>query len=160
MNKKNCSDTLRELISAELHHTEALMQILKDEKDTLPSESEQLLAISKNKQRELEALEKYSLKRIALIQSLGYAPSHDGMEFCINWCDPHKKLLNLWHQFIGKVSECRLLNQVNGGILDNNLRMIKQALSILHGQQPGSTNTYDAKGQEQQASMGHSIAKA
>jgi len=160
MNKQTCSTKLHELIKAELEHTEKLSAILQEEKETLPSESEQLLAISKNKQRELEMLEKISLKRISLVQSLGYAPSHEGMEFCLNWCDPHKKLLPLWKQFIEKVSECRLLNQVNGGILDNNIRVVKQALSILHGQLPNNTNTYNAQGQKQQASVGHSIAKA
>lgn len=160
MNKKSCNDTLRKLINEEILHTETLVLVLQEEKEALPAKSEQLLAISQKKQLLLEKLEKCSLERIALIQSLGYAPSHEGMEFCIKWCDQKNKLLELWQQFLDKVSDCRLFNQVNGGILENNLRMVKQALNILHGQVPDNTNTYNAKGQKQQSGMGHRIAKA
>jgi flagellar biosynthesis/type III secretory pathway chaperone len=159
MNKRDCYLGLGIMLDAELAHTDALIALLRTESKILPKDADALLELSEQKNSLLKKLEQCHVNRNSLIQSVGYNADHEGFESCIAWCDHNDKLHTKWTNFMEQVKTCRTLNQLNGSVMDSSLRVVKQALSILYGQQLYE-NTYDANGQAQSANMGRSIAKA
>jgi len=159
MNKSTCLIELGIMLDAELAHTDALIAALKTESKIQPKDADALLEISEQKNCLLKKLEQCHVNRMSLIQKLGYNADNAGFEECIAWCDKGDTLQAKWMKFIEQVKTCRTLNQINGSVMDSSLRVVKQALSILYGQQLNE-NTYDAEGQSQAANLGRTIAKA
>ncbi len=159
MNKKDSYIELGIMLDAELAHTEAMIALLKKEGKILPRDTDALLEISEQKNCLLKKLEQCHINRNSLLQAFGYNPDQHGLEACIAWCDLDGKLQSKWNEFKEQVKTCRTQNQLNGSVMDSSLRVVKQALSILYGQQLYE-NTYDANGQAESGNKGRSIAKA
>ena len=159
MDKLNCRSELSGMLENELEQTEILTDLLIKEKSTISGDNESLLKISTEKKKILDALENYNSRRNAFMQAHGFSPTRDGIESCISWCDKNNTLANKWILLKTNISQCKKLNLLNGSIVDNSLRSIKQALSILYGQQE-NLNTYSSDGHENKNTLGRSIAKA
>lgn len=159
MDKTQCYTALDSQLSEELKESHLLHALLKEEGTISHKDSEKLLSLLDQKKGLLLKLEQHHANRNALTQTCGFSPDNQGMESCIAWCDHNQQLANKWADFLQLVSDCRNLNQLNGSIMDSSLRTVKQALSILYGQQMNE-NTYNADGQEQSSGLGRSIAKA
>jgi len=158
MNKKDCYTSLGKILKLSIRDTLSLNDLLTEEKKLLPSESDLLVNNSDEKSAMIKQLNHYHNEISALVTSCGYEPSNDGIESCITWCDQNNILRKKWHDFIDQVRYCQSMNQVNGCIVDNGLRAVKQALSLLYGQ-TNSQQTYNAYGQEDQNGLGRTIAK-
>ena len=143
----------------EMKGTLSLNDLLQRENNLLPSEPDSLVEISESKNVIINNLNKYNDERNTLVTSCGFNQGHDGIKSCIAWCDHNNVLHNQWDQFLGLIQNCQSMNQLNGSIVDNGLRAVKQALSLLYGQ-TNKQQTYNANGQEDQHGLGRTIAKA
>lgn len=159
MNKITCFNTLRKALTTEISLTDKLLALLKTESKLSPKDSEALLMMSEDKNKLIHEIERHYNRRITYIQNLGFTPDHQGTQSCISKCDRNNELSLAWKLFMQKVKDCRQVNQINGSTLDSSLRVVKQALSILYGEQVNE-NTYDASGHSKSSSIGRSIAKA
>lgn len=158
MNKCNCYISLNELVEVEIKETQALNKLLQQEKDLLPKESDLLITISKSKHIIIKSLDAYNNKLNALVQTCGFTPGRDGIESCIAWCDHKNTLRNQWNKLVASIKKCQTLNTLNGSVVDNSLRAVKHALTVLYGQ-PEAQKTYNANGQEEHQGFGREIAK-
>ncbi|NOY66150.1 MAG: flagellar protein FlgN [Gammaproteobacteria bacterium] len=158
MDKKNCYLSLNKILTEELKETLLLNDLLKEENNLLPNESDQLVKLSETKNNIVGNLNAYNDKCNVLIKSCGFDQGHDGIEACINWCDNKNALQRKWEQFLSLITSCQSMNQLNGSIVDNGLRAVRQALSLLYGQ-TNKQQTYNASGQEDQHGLGRTIAK-
>ncbi len=159
MNKKECYLELEIMLDAELAHANALIDLLKNEGETLPKEADTLIEISTQKNCLMKKLEQYHTHRTALIKTLGFNTDLQGFKDCIAWCDRNNNLQSKFNRYTEQVKTCKTLNQLNGSVMDSSLRVVKQALSILYGQQINE-DTYNATGQAESGNRGRSIAKA
>lgn len=159
MDKRQCYTALNTGLNEELKESHLLYSVLKEEGAISHKDTEKLLSLLDHKKDLLVKLEQHHANRNALTKTYGFSPDHQGMESCIAWCDHNQQLSNKWANYLQLVSDCRNINQLNGSIMDSSLRTVKQALSILYGQQMNE-NTYNANGQEQSSVLGRSIAKA
>ncbi len=159
MDKHTCRTELSTMLDNEIDQMEILDSLLVKEKDIIASDSSLLLTINDEKKKIYDALEHYSSMLNAYIQTHGFSPTQDGIESCISWCDNNNILSAKWGLLKANIGRCKKLNRLNGSIVDNSLRSIKQALSILYGQQENE-DTYSSDGHENKNTLGRSIAKA
>lgn len=159
MNKLTCFNNLKKTLTNEIGLSDNLLVLLKAESNISPKDAEALLKISDDKNKIIIEIERSHNNRNALIQTLGFSPDHEGTESCISACDQNSELSTIWKLYIQKIKECQNMNQINGSTHDSSLRVVRQALSILYGEQVNE-NTYDASGHSQSNSLGRSIAKA
>jgi len=160
MDKQTCKHEIKKLLDIENINAQKLISVLKQESLALPKDPDKLQDIENEKIALLEELDQGHSLRNALLQQLGYSPSYEGTESLIAWCDSSGELILAWRQFMDKIQQCKHLNSVNGSIINNGLRVVKQALSILQGGQSNGPSIYDAKGQQQGPASGRAIAKA
>jgi flagellar biosynthesis/type III secretory pathway chaperone len=71
----------------------------------------------------IERLEQLDLERISLIK---LAPT------------THASLAESWAEFLQRLSACNDLNQANGILVNERLKMVRSALAILTGNEPNS----------------------
>lgn len=159
MDKNSCRNELKKVLEIELKHTESLLEILVQEKSVLVSDPEALTVLANKKQLQIAELEKIQNHANAFLQDCGFSPDRQGMESCISWCDTDRKIIDIWNQLTEQIKECRKQNNLNGSVMENGMRSIKQALAILHGKEL-QQDTYNAKGTENSQSLGKTIAKA
>jgi flagellar biosynthesis/type III secretory pathway chaperone len=159
MDKQNCQNSLKQIMQQETGHTEKLLTLLDQERSLVSGNPEELMRVSEEKLKLIEQLELLNQKRNSIVQECGYAPDKQGMEACISWCSPDKSLHAVWQQLSQNVIECRSQNQLNGSVMDNSMRAIRQALSILYGQ-TSQESGYNASGSEVNDKLSRSIAKA
>ena len=159
MDKIPCRNELKKVLETELQHTESLHQLLVQEKSALVNDPETLTVLSDKKQVLISQLEKIQHHANAFLQDCGFSPDRQGMESCISWCDTEKNILPVWKRLTDHIKECRKQNHLNGSIMENGMRSIKQALAILHGKVL-QQDTYNANGTENNQSIGKTIAKA
>jgi len=158
MDKNSCYISLNDLVEIGLKETLALNKLLQQEKDLLPKESDLLASISNSKNTIISSLDSYNAKLNALVQTCGFTPGRDGIESCIAWCDNKDTLQKQWNILMENIKSCQTLNMLNGSVVDNSLRAVKNALTILYGQ-TGTQQTYNANGQEEHQGIGREIAK-
>jgi len=159
MDKNSCYTSLSQILEIELTESQSLEKLLRQESKLLPGESEELIKISDAKSVIIAKLEQYNAQRNALAQSTGFSPDHHGLESCVAWCDRNNTLRDIWRQFLDTIQQCQSLNNLNGSIMDNGLRVVRQALSVLHGQAV-NPHTYNANGEEEHDKLSRTLVKA
>lgn len=137
-----------------------LLSCLQEEKSALGAEAEAILALTTRKEGLLEALEHSHEQRAALLIAHDCTPDSAGMNALIAQHDVDDKLARQWQAVLDVVAQCREHNQVNGRLVELNRQVVRQALSILHGQGPaGATSGYGASGESLEQPLSRTLGK-
>ncbi|MCK4950792.1 MAG: flagellar protein FlgN [Gammaproteobacteria bacterium] len=161
MNKQNTYVQLEKLISQELECAEMLLDILSDERTSLADNPEELIKLASIKQDKIGQLEQINEQRNSALKQVDFDTRQ--VKECIQWCSSDTvsaaKLTDKWESLLTSIDKCRQYNQTNGTIIDNSQRKIRQALAILHGQNPENI-AYSATGKAIDSGAHRTIAKA
>ena len=150
---------LADLLQQEQIGTSQLLAELQRQQESLASAQPELIeANALASQQHLQTLGELEKKRIALAARLGYSGDNDGMEKLIRWCDFDGTLAQQWRKLLEIARRCRDCNQVNGSVVDINLRRIRQALGILRGQL-SEAELYGRSGQTSADTLSRPLAK-
>ncbi len=159
MDRLEYRQRLADLLQQEQSGTRSLLTELERQQQSLASAQPELIeASTRASQQHIEALEALEKKRIALAARLGYSGDNEGMERLIRWCDYDGTLAQQWRKLLETARRCRDCNQVNGTVVDINLRRVRQALGILRGQL-SEAELYGRSGQTAADTLSRPLAK-
>lgn len=160
MNRLEYRQRLADLLQQEQTGTVRLLTELERQQQSLGGAQPELIEASAHAtQQHLQSLEALEKKRNALAARLGYSGDNDGMEQLIRWCDYDGTLAQQWRKLLEMARRCRDCNQINGSVVDINLRRVRQALGILRGQQ-SEAELYGRSGQTATDTLSRPLAKA
>ena len=142
------SDRLLQLLKAELESSHQLLQILQQEQNALiDGSAERIGTISELKQRQINLLGEQLLTRDHLLAALQLPTGKNGTEQCIALAAENSELGNCWKQLQQLALQLKMRNEVNGGMVVQAQRHVRQMLNILTCQSDQST-TYGRGGAE------------
>ncbi len=160
MNRLEYRQRLADLLQQEQIATRSLLSELERQQQCLAGAQPELIEAGAHaSQQHLQALEALEKKRHALAARLGYSGDNNGMEQLIRWCDYDSTLAQLWRKLLEMARRCRDCNQINGTVVDINLRRVRQALGILRGQF-SEAELYGRSGQTATNTLSRPLAKA
>lgn len=148
-------DTLR----AEIAGYRSLLEVLQREQDALRrADADALPAISEAKQREVQALLRFSSARVRALAATGRAPSRAAAQALLieGGADPAAVEL-AWNEIEALAAEARQANAINGALIASQQTYFGRALSALSSAS-GSTATYGADGRPQFGLASRSLA--
>ena len=146
------------LLAQECNCARTLCDILIAERDALANnELDQLHDLSARKQEQVVELEQLSQQRTEWLHSQGVADDAAEIEKFFTAASEQTKLG--WEKLLTQLEECQQLNRVNGSIVEQLQRKIRNALSILQGQ-PGETDLYDQRGKTSTGSANSILTRA
>lgn len=141
--------TLQPVLRDIARHLEALQQTLQDEFNALSSQDMAAIAqAAQHKTRLTQLLDDLERERASVLRAAGLDLNSAGITAYLNrYTTPHhqNELAQLWQQIEQLTRDCERQNQINGLIIEQSRRRIKNALTILHGQLPGN-ELYSATG--------------
>ncbi|MCB1851515.1 MAG: flagellar protein FlgN [Gammaproteobacteria bacterium] len=141
-------DRLLQLLKAELESSRQLLLILQQEQSALiDGEAEHICSINDMKQRQINLLGEQLLKRDHLLTALQLPAGKTGTEQCIALTAENSELENCWNQLQQLALQLKMRNEVNGGMVVQAQRHVRQMLNILTCQSDQST-TYGRGGAE------------
>ena len=150
----------RSLLEHEANCVKNLLAALKDENAMLRKLSHE--KISESTQRKIEkikALEESAAKCMLWIKKTSPDGINTSVRQYIQQLFPtNKHLIILLDEVKTMSEECQRLNEVNGGVIALSQQYTQRALSILHGDTPGS-KIYSAQGTAQQSYSPKSLGK-
>jgi len=148
-----------DLLTRETAQAQALLDALHQEREALHTEPDQVSALARTKQQQIERLEQLHQECTSLLVSCGYTPDPDGMENCLGQCDPGGNLNRRWSDLLDLIRACQQQNELNGAIVAASHQQVRQLLAILHGQAPGA-GTYDPSGHPSGPGLSRTLAEA
>lgn len=158
-NKLNLELLLRDLYEA----MSELSCVLDAEHKALEAEdTEQLQEAAVTKEELSQRIELLEDNRCSMLVNNQLANDLDSMRQLIQNSSKHDEdaLFKLWNMIAVLTQECMVKNKLNGIIIESKRRYTDTALSILHGNLPGSTELYDAEGTTVPARNKTTIARA
>lgn len=154
MSYQNLHKVIRQLSEGMTHLHQALEQecqaLSDNDLNTLQSIAEKKRSLSQG----LDALEE---KRMALFRETGFSPDNAGMQALFDKApvDVNKA----WTTLETLTKRCQRQNNINGMVVDNNLRRVQMALAILQGQTI-ETELYNSTGTAITARNAQPLAQA
>ena len=135
-----------------------LMQLLQDERDCIScNDAIKLAHITQNKQQLAQEIHTHTQQCEHALQQAGFGNDNNSLRTYIERCA--KPLLNRWQSLQALLKQCQTENRINGKLLINSQRRIKQALAILQGK-PVEEDLYGKAGQALTESSGNSLTHA
>ena len=156
------TQNLKEYLEEGANQAQRLMQLLNDERSIISSNDGNALeniAASKEKlAKEIQASTQICNQRL---EQAGYNADNRGLIECIQSCtETHSRhLKETWEKLQSLLKECQDANRINGKLLGNSQRRIKQALSILQGK-PLDEELYGRGGETVHQSTGNTLTHA
>jgi flagellar biosynthesis/type III secretory pathway chaperone len=121
-----------------------LCDILDSERTALAGNKLELLdELATKKQTQIEQLEALGKKRIDWLSSRSI--DTDSAKLSEYFTNAGNEQARAWQNLLTQLEECQQLNRVNGSIVKQLQKKIRNALSILQGQ-ADSTDLYDQRG--------------
>ena len=140
----NSQIEIETLLEQETTSALALCDILKSERSALADNKlDSLEALSGQKQAQVEELEKLGRSRLAWLDSQGVSANEQDMKAF--FAQSGNGLKQNWEKLMAQLEECQQLNRVNGSIVEQLQRNIKNALAILQGR-PDDADVYGRSG--------------
>lgn len=138
---------IEQVLLAEERQATVLIELLEQEELLLARrESDTLLTLVAEKDRQLAELDRLASERAALLQQAGYSPDRDGFLALLD-ADQSGQLRQLWQSLEELLKRCSYQNQVNGKILEIGRIQARQLLSLLLGRDSNDANElYDQNG--------------
>ncbi|GAO37522.1 FlgN [Sulfuricella sp. T08] len=153
------SDLVKNL-EAELRAFQDFIKVLQTEQDALVQGNvDPLLELARIKSEKVVLLSQLAENRARFLSALGYPQEQGGMMKWLQQRDggnPH--IAELWQQLLALAENAQQLNQINGSMIDTQLRNNQQALAILQAAANQSA-LYGPDGQTQALGLGRPIGK-
>ncbi len=157
----DCQRELAELLSEEKICLQRLADSLERERAALEArDGEALERVVAEKDRILDQTSRLHQRRAALLQRCGFSNDEEGLQDCMAQCSPNlsRELAPLWRKLRARMEWCRDQNLVNGRILEQNMRCIRQTLSILRDC-PQPLELYGPEGTTSEQSLSSPLAR-
>lgn len=139
-----------------------LMQLLLNERNVISSnDAPALEVIATSKEKLAQAIHASTQVCCQHLQQAGYGADAPGLTgYFQNCSESHVKLFKLtWEKLQLLLEQCQDENRINGKLLNNSQRRIKQALAILQGK-PFDEELYGRGGETVNHSTGNSLTHA
>ena len=139
-----------------------LLQLLKDERESIAnSDATTLEGITSEKKHIARILESSTKECSTLLSQAEYEVGDKGMlDFFATCGEPHtSQMTTRWNELQDILKQCQEDNRINGQLLDNSQRRIKQAIGILQGQ-PTDQELYGRRGKTISQSLTNSLTQA
>ena len=118
-----------------------------------------LEAVTREKLALVSRLEELEQGRNALLAANGFGSGPQGMQECLQWCDPQRRLASYWTELLQTARLCRQDNHRNRQLVELCSRHARQAVRVLRGEDPRQ-DTYGAEGETQPGFGRRSLARA
>ena len=154
------SDLVKNL-EAELRAFQDFIQVLQTEQDALVQGNvDPLLELARIKSEKVVLLSQLAESRTRFLSEQGCSQEHGGMA---KWLQQQRgggnpQIAELWQQLLALAENAQQLNQINGSMIETQLRNNQQALAILQTAAKQST-LYGPDGQTQSLGLGRPIGK-
>ncbi|WP_126453727.1 flagella synthesis protein FlgN [Sulfuriflexus mobilis] len=145
----------------EIRYAETLLTLLDAERQALAKNNgDSLEKIAKDKRQVAEQLDESAQRRRQQLTS-GEDPHAGDMQAFITAQTEefHQPLQKLWDQLLDVLGRCREQNHLNGSVLENSQRNIKQLIALLQGQTQNK-EIYGRGGKIIDHSLEHSLTRA
>lgn len=146
-------------LRAEMAGYRSLLDVLQREQDALRrADADALPVISEAKQREVQALLRFSSARVRALAATGRTPSRAAAQALLieGGADP-ATVEAAWSEIESLATEARRANAVNGALIASQQTYFGRALSALSSA-TGTTSTYGADGRPQLGLASRSLA--
>jgi len=144
------------------NQAQQLMQLLNDERDIISSNDANALEnIAASKEKLAQKIQASTVICSQRLEQAGYTANNSGLAEYFQRCSEtnSKQLKSTWEKLQSLLKECQNKNRINGKLLGNSQRRIKQALSILQGK-PVDEELYGRGGETVHQSTGNSLTHA
>ena len=144
------------------NQAQRLMQLLNDERAIISSnDGHALEEIATSKEKLAQEIQASTVICSQRLEQAGYTANNRGLAEYFQRCpETHSKhLKTTWKKLQNLLKECQDKNRINGKLLGNSQRRIKQALSILQGK-PVDEDLYGRGGETVQQSTGNTLTHA
>lgn len=126
------------ILRSELETARSFLALLKEEESALVSgDTERLLDIVQHKSAHLQKMAALSQERNQQL------PPSD----MTTWLEGHPEASETWQNLVAVAGEIRLINEINGNMIDVRLRSTQQALNMLQSLAHTTTSLYGPDGQ-------------
>ena len=135
-----------------------LMQLLQDERDCISkNDGDRLARIAQDKQKLAQEIQDHTQQCEDSLHQAGFGNDNDSLRNYIERCA--QPLVVRWQSLQKQLKQCQTENRINGKLLTNSQRRIKQALAILQGK-PVEEDLYGKAGKAVTTSSGNSLTHA
>ncbi len=150
------------LITQQLINAKELLTLLEQEQQALvDGESEALMTILSEKEKQARQMAAVQNQLTTLAQSHNYTDPENGLVDFIKNSDTSGNLFPEWSALLNIAESCRRLNEANGATVNLKKRFNDNALAILRGQiGGGNATTYSKAGVSSGAKGSHILHKA
>lgn len=151
----------QQLMQREAEDVARLLQALEEENNAITARD--AAAIDRAvlaKQDVIPKLESHAAERARLLNDAGFSADRDGMYAYLDSVDAGlmEPLKQQWEALREQLQACQDKNRINGQALEASRQVTQQVISLLLGQQPGTT-TYGRDGSTKHSLGNHSYAK-
>lgn len=158
MNKNLDPQTIAEYLKEASNQAQLLMTLLRDERQCISSNDASALEEIASSKATLAQTIQVSTKIFSEhLQQAGFSADDRGLA---DYFESHNEAnKTTWQDLQSLLKECQDENRINGKLLGNSQRRIKQALSILQGK-PADEDLYNRGGESVNQSNGNSLTRA
>lgn len=152
-------DDLKNLLAQDIHQLSAMIDLLSQEKELLPTtDMKQLQLLTEEKNAQLEQIRERAKLKIHALVGMGFRPQSGSPSRFIA-ASGLTELYRLWQQAEQALIQCRQLNQNNGRIMAHMHKRLDRLSDIVRG---GSSRQklYGAGGQQMAVSTSTVLASA
>lgn len=151
---------LVDLLANQRANVTALLELLNQERSALrQNDTAELEVLAAEKETQIGNIDANDQRRVTLLKAAGYENNQAGMQQLIARLGNEPVLLDTWNGLLDDLTECKKLNEINGGSIELVKRHLQRAISIVNGQSQ-SPSLYNDSGISTSQHTGHTIAKA